>query len=130
MKPPTNTELFETPISTHWVEENGILCGLSKKTERRIEHYQEIMGFYKRLTKDGNKFCLIADSTNSMPLTREIIEYISTEHPKYLKAIAILSTVPLEPTQVSTFLKYNFSNFPVMKFSNEKDAREWLKQYL
>jgi hypothetical protein len=130
MKPGDNVELFETSMATYWFDEDGILCGLSKKGERRIENYREIMELYKKLAKDGNKLCVLADSTYTMPITPEVVEYIKTESPKYLKAMAILSTSPLGSTQVNAFLKLAFSNFPVMKFSSENEARNWLKEQL
>lgn len=130
MKPPENAELFETPLTTHWFDETGILYTVSKKGERKIEHYEKLMDLYKGLTKDGNKLRVLVDACNTTFMTKEVIKYISTENPKYLKAMAILSTKPFESDQINAFLKLTFSNFPVMKFSNEKEAREWLMESL
>lgn len=130
MKPPSKAEIFETEIATYWFDENGILYGVSKKVERNLSQYLEVIELYKKLTKNGNKFCLLADSSNSMPMSKEIIQYLAEEQPKYIKAMAIVSDTPFGTSQVNTFLKMTFLNFPVMKFSNEKEAKKWLKEYL
>jgi len=130
MKPNSKAEIFETTIATYWFDESGILHGISKKVERTMAHYQEVIELYKKLTKNGNKLCLLADSTNSMPLSKEIVQYLAEEQPKYINAIAIISDSPFETSQVNTFLKMTFLNFPVMKFSDEKEAKKWLKDYL
>jgi hypothetical protein len=130
IKIPGNAQLHETPISTHWLDESGILCTISKKVERTVEHYEKVMGLYRKLTKDNNKLCLLADSTNSMPMTHEVNKFVAAEMPKYIKAHAIISPLQLDGTQIQTFIKLSNIGFPVMKFHDEDKAKEWLKKYL
>lgn len=130
MKAHEHTELFETQLSTNWFDDSGVLCGLSKKSDRTINHYYELIDLFKQLTKDRGRLCLLVDANNSSYMSEEIIKYTSVEYPKYLKAMAIVSTTTFENTQVNTFLKLTFANFPVMRFSNELEARAWLKDYL
>ncbi len=130
MKVPANTKLYETPISTFWIDEDGIICGISKKTERTLEHYKQVMDVYKSILKPGEKRCLLADASEAMPLDKTIRDYLASEMPKYIKAQAIISATPLDTTLNSTFLKVSFLGFPVRIFTNKEEGKDWLKLYL
>lgn len=130
LDPPTDVERHETPISTHWMDENGILCAVSKKVERTIEHYQKVMEVYQQLIKKNEKLCLLADATDSMPVSKDVREYIANEMPKYIKAHAILLETPLTTSQTATFIKLNFLGFPVKVFSDVVEAKNWIKEFL
>jgi hypothetical protein len=131
MKPPVNAQFFETSISTLWLGEQGILFGLSKKAERKLEHYQELSELYKKLSDNGaNKLFVLAESSNASPMSKEIVDYIAADNPKYLHAMAILTTSAFGSSQVNTFLKLSFANFPVMLFSDEAEALTWLKEQM
>jgi len=127
---PANAELFETPISTHWFNEKGILCSISKNVERTIEHYEKLMDLYARLTKNNNKLCLLVDATIIMPMNKEIREFLIREMPKFIKAQAIISDTPLTGMHTSAFIKLSWQGFPVKIFSAQKEAEEWLEGYL
>jgi hypothetical protein len=132
LNPPDNAELFETPMSTLWFDENGLLCAVSKKVERTIENYQKVMEFYKEFTKDGNKLCLLLDITNSpsMPMSKEVREYFVIEMPKYIKAHGLITDSPLQSTLAIAFVKLSVQGFPIKLCSNETDGKKWLKEYL
>lgn len=130
MRIPENTQLYETPISTLWFDENGILCANSKEIERIMDYYKEQMELYKTLTKDGNKLLLLIDTTKNSPVSEEIRKYLISEMPKYVKAHAILSSQPLGSTLNNTFINLSFSGFPLKIFYNVDEAKEWLKEYL
>ena len=128
MKPPLNAEIFETPLSTYWLDEDGILNAVSKNTERKVEHYNKSIELFQQLTQNGGKLCLLVKYGQSMKMGKDVVEFITSEHPKYLKAIAIVTSEPLGSAQTQTFLKMNFSGFPVCKFPDKKTAKDWLKE--
>lgn len=57
-------------------------------------------------------------------------EYLIIEMQKYIKAHAIISKLPLGVTLNTVFLKASFFGFQVKLFSNKKEAKEWLEEYL
>ncbi len=130
MKPGINTTIYETPLTSLWFDEDGFLCSLTKKGERSIENYHQLIEVYKSLAKNGNKLCVISDSTNAVEMSKDVISLISTEFPKYMHALAIISTAPLVNSHINTFLKLTFADFPVMMFATEDEAKKWLKEFL
>ncbi len=129
---PSNIELFETTIATFWFNVDGILCANSKKVERKVEHYKEIMQLYKFLieTKNINKLCLLGVVDNNMKQDSVVREYIVSEMPKYVKAQALISHKPLDASLSSTFVGLSWNGFPVRLFNNENEAIKWLKEYV
>ncbi|MES2589005.1 MAG: STAS/SEC14 domain-containing protein [Bacteroidota bacterium] len=131
MKPEKDCVLYETPISTHWFNENGFFCVLSKNVDRTLENYQKVMDVYKNAMTGNEKLCVLSDVTVGFrPMAKEVRLFVASELPKYIKALAIISEVKLNGTHVNTFLKLTFSGLPIQLFSNENDAKEWLKDYL
>lgn len=130
MTPPKDAELFETPISTHWMED-GIMCAISKPLERKAEHYEKVFEVYKKIIGDSpNKLCLLAVSDNSTTIPKEVREFLVREMPKYVKAHAIISDQPFENGKLKTFMNLSFSGFPVAVFPNKEEALQWLKEHL
>ncbi len=127
---PDNTKLYETPIATFWLDEDGIVCATSKKVERSIAHFEKNMAVLAKLMKNGEKVLFLSDASDSMPMTAEIREYFANELPKYVKALAIISKVPLPGTLTTAVIKLSFTGFPINQFSTEEEAKEWLKTFL
>jgi len=129
IKIPEKVTFYETPIATYWVDEYGIVCAIAKPIRRKIEHYEEVMALYAKLMKGGKKLCLLSETTN-MPFRSEIREYVMAEMPKYIKANALVTNVVLERTVAETFMNLYSTPIEMNQFTNEVDAKAWLKQYL
>jgi len=130
LTPPVGVELFETPISIHWMGEPGIMFVASKPVEHTLEYYMEVIQVYSRLVTGGIKLCMLADATNSMPMSKEIQNFVAAETPKYIKAMAIVTGTPFENTRTKTFLKLAFAGFPIQMFRTKDDALIWLREFL
>lgn len=130
MKIPSDKELFETPVSTLWFDENGILCNVTKKTTWSNERYDEVLKVYERLTKNGEKLCILSDISNTKDLDSGIREYIQAKAPQYIKASAVMSESALKASLTNILMKLNMNSFPVRMFTSEVSAKKWLKGYL
>lgn len=128
--PPPDTKVYDWNSSVFWFDEEGILYSVSKKTgtvsideaKREIEAFKRIIG--------DKKVCFLADATNTSETTKEVRDYAASEFPKLFKAIAIISSSPLGKMLGNLFFKLKKQPYPVRMFNSEKEAREWLKQYL
>lgn len=129
MQPPIGVTIYETTISRHWLDADGIVCSVSKPGERSKSLLKETVAIYAQLTAQ-KKACLLADSTHSGAMSKELREYLVSEIPLYFKAIAVLSKKPLQAALTNVFIKLNFKRFPVKLFTNEREARAWLKEYM
>lgn len=129
MKQPDNVKIFEGELATFWFNEKGILYAVAKKTPRTLEKQKENFALIKQIT--GNKkVCLFSDSTNASPPNKETRDYMEKEMPNIFKAMAIVSKSVVGEIFPKAFLILNSYPIPIKYFNEEKEAAEWLKQYL
>ncbi|OFY62940.1 MAG: hypothetical protein A3H98_01630 [Bacteroidetes bacterium RIFCSPLOWO2_02_FULL_36_8] len=128
--PPKNVKLIDYPTSTMWFDENGILYSVSKKNpSQTVEQAKQSVLELKKLL-DNKKVCLLSDTTNSAPTTKEIRDYAAEVLPDIIKAVAIISGSPLGKMIANLFFSIKKQPYPAKFFNDEKKAKEWLMQYL
>jgi hypothetical protein len=130
MKIPDNVKLIEEPNSIMWFDVDGILCVVGKKAEAQtIEEAKKSTEDFKKMV--GNrKICMMLDITDSSPTTKEVRDYSAQELIGLTKALALISRSALGKMVANLFFGLKPPPYPAKMFTNEQDAREWLKQYL
>jgi hypothetical protein len=130
MEPPKGVKVYDWPTSTFWFDENGILCSIAKKTPiQSLEEVKKTIEEFKKVIGD-KKVCLLSESTNSSESTKEVRDYASLEFPKFIKAIAVISKSALGRMLANLFFSIKEQPYPTKMFTDENEAKEWLKQYL
>ncbi len=127
---PENTEVFDFPTSTMWFDEYGILCSIAKKVpQQTVEETKKTMEEFKKIT-GGNKVCLLSDSTDSAPINKELRDYLGKVIPEIALAVAVISRSAVGKMAANLFFSIKKQPYPVKMFTDEMEAKEWLKQYL
>jgi hypothetical protein len=130
MEPPKNVEVIDWPTSTMWFDEEGILYSKSKKAPpQTLEEAKRSIERFKKIT-GGKKVCMLADISNSAPTNKENRDWAAQEMPNLVKAIAMISTSAMGRMVANLFFGLKPPPYPSKMFSSEKEAKEWLKQYL
>lgn len=130
MTPSPNTDVIDFPASTVWFDENGILCSVAKKVpQQTIEEAKKTMEAFRILT-GGTKICMLSDSTDSPPPDKEMRDYAAEVIPEIAKAVAIISRSAVGKMAANLFFSIKKQPYPVKMFTDETEAKEWLKQYL
>ncbi len=130
MTPSPNTEIFDFPNSTMWFDENGILCSVAKKVPAQtIEEAKKTME-QLRIIIGGTKVCLLSDSTDSPAPDKEMRDYAAEVIPEIAKAVAIISNSAVGKMAANLFFSIKKQPYPVKMFTEESEAKDWLKQYL
>ncbi len=129
MEIPKNVKVYDFPTSALWFDKDGILCSVSKKApQQTIEESKKWMDeFYKIFGHE--KHCMLIDITNASPVNKEARDYAAAELPKVVKAIAMISHSALGRMLINLFFGLKPPPYPAKMFSNETEAREWLKAY-
>jgi hypothetical protein len=131
MELPKNTEVFETPTSSYWFDEDGILYSISKKVSPlSLEETIKILEDFKQTLPKDKKICMLIDVTHSTESTREVRDYAAVEFPKFVKAIAMVSSSALGKMLANLFFSIKEQPYPTKMFTDEAEAKKWLKQYL
>ncbi len=126
---PTDRQIFAGEIATYWFDEDGILVSLSKNTMRTVANITGNVAFVKQIT-NNKKVPLLIYLTNS-PVPDKATQKLSREQlPNIYTAMAMISEPGLAKFIMNLLFKFQSPPIPMKNFSNEKDAKEWLKQYL
>lgn len=128
MTAPTDRQVFEGEIATYWFED-GILVSLSKSIRRTVANITGNVALVKQIT-ENKKTPLLIYLKNS-PVPDKATRKFSTEQlPTIYSAMAMVS----EPGLVSLIMNFLFEfkqpPIPMKNFTNDQEAKEWLKQFL
>ena len=131
MTPPENVEIHKHITSDWWIEDTGIVCSVSIKDAPEITREQSIAQLedLKRVT-GGKKICMLLDITYARPTKKEDREFGAEELAKVVKALALISNSALGKMVANLFFNLKPPPYPTKMFTNEKEARAWLAQYL
>jgi hypothetical protein len=130
IKIPENAEVTDTPTSIYWYGEDGILYSISKKSDPpSLEETKEVLADFKKALRT-EKVCLLIDVTHTTESSREVRDFAAAEFPKFVKAIAMVSDSALGKMLANLFFSLKTQPYPTKMFTDEGEAREWLKQYL
>lgn len=133
MKPPENARIIEWPTSIMWFDEDGILYSSSKPGEPEVQTKEESLRQMEKFRKiiGGKKTCMILETNKSArPPRKEDRDWIAKELESVTKAMAIISTSPLSRMVANLFFGFKPPAYPVKFFSNQEEAKAWIKQYL
>ena len=128
INPPAESKIFEGEIATYRFED-GILVSLSKSVKRTVENISGNVALVKQIT--GNKRVPLMIYLTNSPVPDKHTRKFSTEQlPLIYSAMAMVS----KPGLATFIMKILFSlkppPIPMKSFTDDKEAKEWLKQYL
>lgn len=127
---PENAKIFETDIVILWLDENGILCVITKKnvsiTKSSLVNLFEIIG----KLSGGNKICMVDDMSFATWVGKEERDYIAEQALIFFKAVALIANSPLSKMIANIFLYIKKLPYPTKLFTDENEAKKWLTQYL
>jgi hypothetical protein len=128
IKIPTDRETFEGEIATYWMED-GILVSLSKNPRRTVANITDNVALVKRITNNKKVPLLIYLSNSPVP-DRETQRFSTEQLPNVYTAMAMVSAPGLASFIMNLLFKFQSPPIPMKNFTNDKEAKEWLKQYL
>ena len=126
--PPTDRQIYEGEIATYWFDD-GILVSLSKGIKRTVENITGNVAFVKQITGNTPVPLLIYLAISPVPdaATRKL----STEMlPLIYSAMAMVSKPGLSKFIMNILFSLKPPPIPMKSFTNDQEAKKWLKQYL
>lgn len=130
MQPNFGAKIIETPLSTVWFDENGIFCSVTKKNAALTkEVFILYFEFIKRHAGE-KKICWLGDVSQMSAPTKEARDFAAIETPKFVKALALITNSALSKMIANIFFSFKRPPYPTKMFTDEKEAKEWLKIYL
>jgi hypothetical protein len=128
MKIPADKEIFEGEIADYYMED-GILVSLSKSPRRTVENIKGNIALVKQIT--GNKKIPLLIYLSSSPIPdKETRKYVNEQLPHVYSAMAMISKPGLSKFIMNFLFRLKPPPIPMKNFTDETEAKEWLKQYL
>jgi hypothetical protein len=123
-----NSELIKGEIADYKYS-GGILFSYSKSTLRTVKNISENIALVKQIT--GHKIVplLIYLSDSKVP-DKETRKFSTGQLPHVYKAMAMVSKPGLSKLIMNILFKFKTPPIPMRSFTDDKEALEWLKQYL
>lgn len=128
MTPPTDKQTFEGEIATYWFED-GILISLSKSIRRTVENISGNVVLVKKITGNKPVPLLIYLSPSPVP-DKETRRFSTTQLPVIYSAMAMVSKPGLAQFIMNILFRLKPPPIPMKSFTNEKEAKEWLRQFV
>jgi hypothetical protein len=126
---PTDREIFKGEIADYWLEDDGILVSVSKPPKRTVENIKSNIQLVKKITNNRIVPLLIYLCPSPVP-DRQTRKFVNEQLPNLHKAMAMVSKPGLASVIMKFLFKLQSPPIPMKSFTNEKEARTWLKQYI
>ena len=125
---PTDKQTYESEIATYWFDD-GILVSLSKNPKRTVELIRSNVEIVKRIT--NNKPAPLLIYLSNSPVPDKETRKLSTEMlPVIYKAMAMVSKPGLAKFIMNILFALKPPPIPMKSFTDDKEAKEWLKQFV
>jgi|SRR6185437_3971758 len=129
IKPPGDVKLIKGEIADYWYAPDGILFSYSKNPVRTIKNITENIALVKSITND--KIIPLLIYLSNSPVPDKATRQFSTEQlPKVYSAMAMVSKPGLSKFIMNILFKFKQPPIPMKLFTDDGQAREWLKQFL
>jgi hypothetical protein len=126
--PPTDRQIFDGEIASYWFDE-GILISLSKSIKRTVENITGNVALVKQIT--GNTPVPLLIYLSNSPVPDAATRKLSTEMlPVIYSAMAMVSKPGLSKLIMNILFRLKPPPIPMKSFTEDKEAKAWLKQYL
>lgn len=130
MQVSANTQVYETELSVMWFDEEGIFCSVTKKDVVITKERLQLTFEFIRSQAGSKKICWLGEISKASFPTDEARDYAGEETPKLVKALALITNSVISRMIANVFLTLKKPSYPTRMFTNEANAREWLRQYL
>ena len=123
-------EVVETQTCKIWLEDDIIHIVSLPGTEETLETAKENLAAVKKLVKNGKK-PLLADMSQIKSVSREAREcYSRKESEEFTSAMALIAKSAVSKVIGNFFLGLNKPPYPIKLFTSEKEAIDWLKEFI
>jgi len=129
MNIPNNIPLIKGEIADYWLSDDGILHSYSKSPVRTVKNITENIQLVKQIT--GNKKVPLLIYLSNSPVPDKETRKFSTEQlPNVYTAMAMVSKPGLSKFIMNLLFSLKKPPIPMKSFTDDQEAKEWLKQYL
>jgi hypothetical protein len=129
MIPPENIQLIKGEIADYWYAPDGILYSYSKNPRRTVQNITDNIALVKRITANKIVPLLIYLSNSPVP-DKTTRKFAAEQLPNAYSAMAMVSKPGLSKFIMNILFRLKPPAIPMKSFTDDKEAKEWLKQFI
>jgi hypothetical protein len=129
MTPPDNIQLIKGEIADYWYAPDGILYSYSKNPTRTVKNITDNIALVKRIT-DNKVVPLLIYLSNSPVPDKVTRKFAAEQLPHVYSAMAMVSKPGLSKFIMNILFTLKPPAIPMKSFTDDKQAKEWLKQFV
>lgn len=129
MNTPENRTLIKGEIADYYLSEEGILYSYSKPPKRTVKNISENIALVKQIT-GGKKVPLLIYLSSSPVPDKETRKFSTEQLPHVYAAMAMVSKGGLAQLIMNILFKFKPPPIPMKSFTDDKEAKVWLQQFL
>jgi hypothetical protein len=129
MIPPDNISLIKGEIADYYYSPDGILYSYSKPTKRTVKTISDNIALVKKIT-GGKKVPLLIYLSKSPIPDKETRKFSAEQLPNIYTAMAMVSNGGLAQFIMNILFKFKQPPIPMKSFADDKEAKEWLKEFV
>jgi len=125
----TETDIIKTEATEIWVDDSGIVCvKILEDTEMNEEAFEQCFATYKQLC--NRKRAQLIDAQAFCTMTEEGKKYSAIHSPSYFIATAVVTNNLAVRLPAMFYNSFHKHSVPFRFFNTEREARNWLREYL
>jgi len=121
--------MLETQYMKLWEQDGILFCIYANNIDLDLEIAKHCVEQRLNYSK-GRSYPVFVNMTGVRSVDKPAREYFATRGLVQLTAGALIVNSPLSKFLVNIFLKINKPKIPSRLFTNEKEASDWLKNYI
>lgn len=129
MNPPDNIQLIKGEIADYYYSPGGILYSYSKPTKRTVKTISDNIALVKQIT-GGKKVPLLIYLSKAPVPDKETRKFSAEQLPNVYTAMAMISNGELAQFIMNILFKFKTPPIPMKSFADDKEAKEWLMQFV
>jgi hypothetical protein len=129
MLQPEEKSLIKGEIADYFYDKDGILYSYSKNPVRTVKNISENIALVKSITGNKKVPLLIYLSNSPIP-DKETRKYSAEQLPNVYTAMAMVSDKALSRLIMNVLFRLKTPPIPMRSFTEDTEAKGWLKQYL
>jgi len=127
--PPDNIQLIKGEIADYWYAPDGILYSYSKSPKRTVENITENIALVKSIT--DNKIIPLLIYLSDSPVPDKVTRKFAAEQlPNVYSAMAMVSKPGLSKFIMNILFRLKPPAIPMKSFTDDKQAKEWLTEFV
>mgnify|MGYP001551910198 FL=1 len=129
IKPPGNIQLIKDEIADYWYAPDGILYSYSRNPKRTVKNITENIALVKSITDNKIIPSLIYLSNSPVP-DKATRKFAAEQLPSVYSAMAMVSKPGLSKFIMNILCRLKPPAIPMKSFTDDKQAKEWLVQFV